>query len=167
MKRPLPSWVLALLLGVGSLQMIGALVGSPVLKAIGLATGLSPAPKVFSSVNGLETFSISISLHWLDREGLAQSLQLTPEVASGLEGPYNRRNVYGAALAYGPVLNDSEIGRAMLHAVFEYALGPDKRLMRELGVEPASVAGEVTVRWKPKHGGEGLQLMYVTGEHGP
>ncbi|HPF12816.1 MAG TPA: hypothetical protein P5218_00825 [Planctomycetota bacterium] len=160
MKRPLPRWIPGTLLGLGLLQMAGDGLGSQGIKALAAATLLSPAPKVFSAVDGLETFSIRIELEWLDRSGEGHHLELTPEIAAHLRGPYNRRNVYGAALAYGPILRQSKVGAGLMVAVLEYALGPQGNLLRELGVDPDSVAGPVTIRWTPKHGGEGLALDY-------
>src|SRR5438552_11459313 len=93
-----------LLLIVGLLQMTGDLLHVGALKGIGAATGASPAPKVFCSVKGLETFSSDFVVEWTDRDGAAHALKLTPEINARLNGPYNRRNVFGAALAFAPVL---------------------------------------------------------------
>jgi hypothetical protein len=62
------------LLIVGLLQMTGDLLILPALKAVAAATGASPAPKVFSSVQGLETFSSVFYLEWRDREDGADSI---------------------------------------------------------------------------------------------
>src|SRR5438270_9821355 len=93
-----------LLLALGLLQMAGDVLRIPAIKGLGAATAAAPAPKVFSAVRGLETYSTRFFLEWSGADGEAHSLELTPEVYSRLRGPYNRRNVYGAALAYGPVL---------------------------------------------------------------
>ena len=44
------------------------------------------------------------------------------EECARIRGPYNRRNVFGAALAYGPVLASDENGREMLRAVLDHGL---------------------------------------------
>lgn len=112
------------LLGVA--QMIGDLTGVLPLKAVAAATGASPAPKVFSAVQGLETYSTRF---FLEADG--RRVELTPEVYSRIRGPYNRRNVYGAALAYAPVLP-----RELREPVMRHALcGP---LLQELGIPPAN-----------------------------
>ena len=87
MKR---TTIALLLLGV--LQMAGELAHLPALKGIGAATAASPAPKVFSAVRGLETYSTRFYLEWTHRDGRAQELELTPELYSRLRGPYNRRS---------------------------------------------------------------------------
>lgn len=142
----------AILLAIGLLQMGGDLLGLPALKAIGAATGLSPAPKVFSSVRGLETYSTRYIVEWRDRTGAAHALELTPEVYDHLRGPYNRRNAYGAALAFGPVLLMDPHTQPMFRAVSEYALCGRAPLLRELGVDVATIAGAVHVRLIPQPG---------------
>ena len=113
------------LLGVA--QMLGDITGLLPLKAIAAATNASPAPKVFSAVQGLETYSTRFFLELDDRR-----VELTPEVYSRIRGPYNRRNVYGAALAYAPVLP-----QALRDPVMRRALCGDAPLLRELGLPPS------------------------------
>jgi hypothetical protein len=142
------------LVAVGLLQMSGDVterfvqprVGR-VLKGVGAATAASPAPKVFSAVGGLETYSTRFYLEWTDRAGEFHSLQVTPELYARLRGPYNRRNVFGAALAYGPVLPPD-----LRDPVMRYALCGEAPLLRELGIDPAEVRGPVRVRFEPLPG---------------
>jgi hypothetical protein len=142
------------LLVLGLLQMTGDLleqyVSKPVgrlLKGVAAATTASPAPKVFSSVRGLETYSTRFFVEWTDQHGARRSLLVTPEVYARLQGPYNRRNVYGAALAYGPVLPAE-----LRDPVMCYALCGDAPLLRELGVNPDDVRGPVRIRYEPRPG---------------
>lgn len=141
----------ALLLVVGALQMLGDALGLRALKAVGAATAAAPAPRVFSAVNGLETYSTRFFVEWTDAGGERRSLELTPEVCAGIRGPYNRRNVYGAALAYGPVLAADEHGRELLRSVIAYGLTGDAPLLTELGVDPAG-ARDVALRYEPLPG---------------
>ena len=140
------------LLVLGLVQMVADVAGVTWLKGLALATCASPAPKVFSSVRGLETFSTRFALEWTDQRGESRELALTPEVYRRLEGPYNRRNVYGAALAYGPVLADNPKTRPMLDSILHYALVEPAGVLRELGVDPADVEGPVRVRYEPLPG---------------
>ena len=156
------------LLAIGLLQMTGDVVqragdhlGLPSIarlgaaaKGIGTATDASPAPKVFCAVKGLETYSTRFFIEWTDHAGEARSLELTPEVNARLRGPYNRRNVYGAVLAYGPVLATDPRTRPMFDAVAKYALCGAAPLLRELGINPAEIAGRVSVRLDPLPGTE-------------
>ncbi|MEA2488652.1 MAG: hypothetical protein QOH21_444 [Acidobacteriota bacterium] len=114
----------AFLVVLGVAQMVGDLLHFDPLKGVAAATHASPAPKVFSAVRGLETYSTRFFL-----EVGAQRVELTPAVYSRIRGPYNRRNVYGAALAYAPVLPAS-----MREPVLRHALCGDAPLLRELGI---------------------------------
>lgn len=149
------------LLGVGLLQMAGDVFHLPLLKGVGAATGASPAPKVFSSARGLETFSTRFFIEWTDQAGTLHSLEITPQVYSKVRGPYNRRNVYGAVLAYGPVLQTDERTRGMFNSIARYSLCDDARLLRELGIDPGTVRGSVVIRLEPRANtnNEGLPLL--------
>lgn len=135
------------LTAAGCLQMVGHLAGSRPLRGVGAALAVAPYPKVFSDVDGLETFASSFTLHWCDDHG-THSLAITPQVYSRLVGAYNRRNVYGAALAYGPRLPE-----AMLRAVFCFGFAPDGPLRREFGLGPAAreIAVEVRTNTRGRH----------------
>ena len=139
-----------LLLGVGLLQMAADALGFPSLKGIAAAWGASPAPKVFSSVRGLETFSTRFFLEWKGIGGAPHALEVTPELYGRLRGPYNRRNVYGAALAFGPVLESDPRARAMFEAVLRHALCGDAPLLQELGIDPLLIGGELALRYEPR-----------------
>jgi hypothetical protein len=119
-----PRLAAALLVALGVAQMAGDLTGILPLKGIAAATNASPAPKVFSSVQGLETYSTRFFID----TGVAR-VELTPQVYSRMRGPYNRRNVYGAALAYAPVLPP-----ALRDPVMRRALCGDAPLLRELQI---------------------------------
>ena len=140
------------LLVIGLLQMTGEVLGLSTLRGIGAATVASPAPKVFSAARGLETYSSRFFLEWTDRAGTVHALALTPEVYGRLAGPYNRRNVYGAALAYGPVLSTDPRTQPMFHSVIRYAFCGEAPVLKELGIDPTDVAGPVRVRLDPLPG---------------
>ena len=140
------------LLVIGLLQMTADVMGLRSLRAIAAATGASPAPKVFSSAQGLETFSSRFYIEWPDRNAEVHSLELTPEVYARVRGPYNRRNVFGAALAYAPVLARDPHTRPMYDSVVRYALCGQAPLIRELGVDPAAISPPAEVRLVPRSG---------------
>jgi len=140
------------LVALGLLQMTGDVSGIRSLRAVAAATAASPAPRVFSAVRGLETYSTRFFLEWEDRSAGPRTLELTPEVVAHLRGPYPRRNVFGAALAYGPVLVTDPRTRPMFQAVAHYALIDPASLLREIGVDPAGIEGSVRVRFEPLAG---------------
>ena len=137
---------------LGSLHMVGQLADVTALKGLAAATNASPAPKVFSSVAGLETYSTTFSIEWKDPDGRTQSLAIDGEVYSRLDGPYNRRNVYGAVLAFGPVLASRPITVTMFESVLRYAACGERRLLAELGVDPIRVRDPIIVRITPLPG---------------
>lgn len=118
------AWALLLL---GLMQMFGDLAGLPGLKALAGATAASPAPKVFCAVKGYETISTKIRFEIL-QDGRWEPAPLL-EVGR-LRGPYNRRNVYGAALAYAPVMEPG-----LRRAVWRHGLCGEAGLLDEAGLE--------------------------------
>jgi hypothetical protein len=140
------------LLVLGLAQMAGDLLGLRALRGLAAATTASPAPRVFSAVRGLETYSTRFVIEWTERDGGARSLELTPEIYQRLRGPYNRRNVYGAALAYGPVLVTEPATRAMFDAVLRRSVCGARPLLREIGLDVERIVGEVRVRFEPRPG---------------
>ena len=66
---------------------------------------------------------------------------------AGLRGPYNRRNVYGAALAFGPALASDERTRPLLEAVLARSLAGDASILAELGIDPRATRGPLRVRY--------------------
>jgi hypothetical protein len=143
--------VLIFLLLVGCLQMAGDLAGLPAVRAFGLALHASPAAKVFTAQEGFETYSSHFYLDWTDTDGKAHSLHITPDVYyHGVKGPYNRRNAYGAALSYGPVLSRNPKTLPMFEEVAHFALCGDAPILSELGIDPQTVKGPVTIRLVPR-----------------
>ncbi len=144
------------LLAIGLLQMTGDITDLALLKGIGAATAASPAPKVFSAVRGLETYSSRFVLECEDAESerSALSVDLTPQMYAKLRGPYNRRNVFGAVLAYGPVLANDPRARPMFEAVSRYALCGSRPLLEELDVWPGRSCRSIRVRVLPREGSD-------------
>jgi hypothetical protein len=132
----------ALLLALGLLQMGGDLFQLPLLKKLGAASAASPAPKVFCAKEGYEAYATRFTLEWVDPWGEVHSRPLSADAAGRLRGPYNRRNVYGAALAFGPLLPDS-----LREPVLTYGLRGEAPVLRELGIDPGEVC-DVWIRYE-------------------
>ena len=136
----------ALILGIiGCTQMVGYITGNVVLRGFGAATTASPLPKVFSDVDGLETFASEFTLRYRDTAGTVRELPITPELYGRLGGPYNRRNVYGAALSYAPRL---PVG--LWESVYCYGFAPDGPLRQELGLGREATDIRVTIRTRTR-----------------
>lgn len=119
----------AVLIGVvACFQMLGHFIGSLPLRGIGAATTIAPYTKVFSDVDGYEPFASAFTLRYRDAGGAFVETSITPALASRFGGPYNRRNMYGAALAYAPRLPDSLWQPVFCHGLVH---GP---LREELGL---------------------------------
>jgi hypothetical protein len=141
------------LIAIGSIQMMGDVIGRPDIKAIGAVSQASPAPKVFTSQGGFETFSSRFFIEWQDARGASHVFELTPETYRRLEGPYNRRNAYGAALSYAPVLAANERTRPMLDLVMHYALCGKAPVLEELGLPRDQLVYPLRLRLEPREKG--------------
>ncbi len=148
----------AFLLVLGVLSMGGDLLHQPRLKGIGALSAASPAPKVFSSALGLETFSTRFDIEYQDIQGQKHTVALTSARYHQVRGPYNRRNIYGAVLAFGPVLAANPKTQKMLASVLQYALCGKRPLLEELGIDPKTVAGSVYVRVIPLPDAQPVEL---------
>ncbi|MGJ8655990.1 MAG: hypothetical protein ACSHX6_06010 [Akkermansiaceae bacterium] len=123
------------ILTIGSTAMVGHLTGIKALKNIGLATGLAPYTKVFCQAKCLETgqtyetFAADFSIQYITADGQQFEQKLTPSIYQKMQGPYNRRNVYGAVIAYGPALPET-----IRKATLNYALTEPGSVAQELGI---------------------------------
>ena len=123
------TWAIIALGVVGLLQMAGDLIGSKTLKGIGACLVASPFPKVFSDVKGLETFASDFKITYQLPDGSETLLAITPQFYQQLAGPYNRRNVYGAALSYAPRLPEP-----LWQSVFCFGLRPGGPMRLEFAI---------------------------------
>lgn len=142
-------WPVVVLCGIGCVQMAGDLLRLPAAKGVGAALAASPAPKVFTAQNGFETYASRFYVEWEDLNGVRHSHEITPQAYAGVEGPYNRRNAYGAAVSYGPVLASNPRTAPMLAAVTAHGLCGDAPLLRELGLAPPE-SSPVRLRLEPR-----------------
>lgn len=154
----------SLLTGIGVLQIVGDVIDSPVVKGIGMALHASPAPKVFCTANSLETFSSRFYLSWNDQSGGNHTLELTPEIASKIQGPYNRRNVYGALLAYGPVLEASPAMRPLYEEILSFGVRGNAPLLSELGIDPALIGEKILLSVVPRPSDLNLEHLQLEKE---
>jgi hypothetical protein len=115
------------LLVFGFSQMLGDLTGNRILKGLGAASVVAPSPKVFCDINGVEPFASTFTVTICDRE--TKVGVITPEIYRSLRGPYNRRNVYGAAIAGAPLLPER-----LRQQVLGYAFAPNGPLGQQLPI---------------------------------
>lgn len=98
-----------ILLAIGCLQPTGYLFNLPQLRGLGIVSVASPLPLVFSSYNGVETFSTSFSIKLTTINNQTIELPLDSELYAQIKGPYNRRNIYGVVFSHGPFFDRSEL----------------------------------------------------------
>lgn len=157
-------WAVAgILIGIGCTTMVGDILGIRPLKVIGLASAASPAPKVFTAQDGFETYANLFFVEWYSGDGLLNTTELTPEKYAGLEGPYNRRNVFGAVVSYSPVLEANPLTRPMFRMVMQRSFCRENPIIEELGVPRAAIQnGVVRIRLVPrkKYDGGGFKLVH-------
>lgn len=152
MKRFLSNrTLLVAVLATGSLQLVGWATGWTALQRLGQLTAASPLPLVFSTHQGWESFSPRFVIDVKYRDGKMQHVPVEPRVYAELPGPYNRRNVYGAVMAFGPLLAEGK-KRAMRDQVLHYAFCDGGPLAR-LASRPDDVVGAV-VSAAPRARGE-------------
>ncbi|MBX3475084.1 MAG: hypothetical protein KF754_11925 [Planctomycetes bacterium] len=138
--------VAVIALGVLSLsQMAFGLARAEDARRAAAATAAAPYPKVFCAKDGYEAYAMNFTLIATDSRGEQTTVTLTPEVYKRIEGPYNRRNVYGAVLAFAPLLEP-----ALRDEVVDYAFRRDGGLRRELGL-PDDLR-KLVIRIEPKPG---------------
>jgi hypothetical protein len=141
--------VILLLGGLALLAPVANLLGIKPLQGLAAATGASPAMKVFTSHDGYETFSPRFHLEWVSANERL-TLTLTPEVYAQIRGPYNRRNAYGAALAYSPVLTARANTQSMHASVVRYAFCDPAPLIEELKLGDVDSIKDLTVTIEPR-----------------
>ena len=154
--------VCTFLVVVGSLQIVAEAFAWPRVRAFAAALQVSPAMKVFTAHEGYETHAAQFSLSWL-HAGETWILPLNPASYGGVRGPYNRRNVYGAALAYGPLLRADPKLRAMQESVMSYAFCVPGTLRTELGI-PAG-ATHIRAHVTPTSGRSDLESTWQVHCH--
>jgi hypothetical protein len=143
----------AVLLPVVLSQMFFGLVRAEEARNVAASTAVAPYPKVFCDRDGYEAFAMNFELIGVDADGREHIVQMTPDAYRRMRGPYNRRNAYGAALAFAPRLD-----AAVRNEVVDYAFHRDGGLRRELGLPPLT---KLTIRITPKPGVEAESYEYV------
>jgi len=149
-----------LLFLIGSLQIIGVATSSRSLKGIGLASVASPLPLVFSHFRGIETFAADFYLRLKKNGRIKYDSEITSELYEKLEGPYNRRNIYGAVFAYGPVLTESS-EKILVNSVLKQGLCFDGPLVAEFGLPVEFDEVEIEVHTKTRN----QEQVHLFGVH--
>ena len=151
-----------LLLLIGSLKTIGTITDSQIIKGIGLASVASPLPLVFSNFRGTETFAADFRLRLKKSGNIIFDTQITSELYQKLQGPYSRRNIYGAIFAYGPMLTQP-LEKVLVKSVIKQGFCPEKALAKEFELPKNYDEVEIEVHTKTR-GKEQLHIFGVLCE---
>ncbi|MDQ3047925.1 MAG: sterol desaturase family protein [Bacteroidota bacterium] len=135
------------MISLGLLQTIGYCMKNDTIKGLGFMSGSSPLPIVFTSVKGVETFSLYYNLKLITENNDTIHIDLDPATYAQLKGPYNRRNIYGAAFGYGPVLPEKQ-RTAVLHYAF---FNKENNILKDFGITEPLKSVSITIRSKTKN----------------
>lgn len=138
-----------ILIVLGSLQMLVDVCQIPLLKGFGSALHASPAPKVFTTQNGFETFSSQFFIEWQDSTG-SHITEITHEHYKNFKGHYNRRNVYGALFSYAPLLASNPRTKNMFYSVFNEIAFGKYQVLQEIGLPIPRDANSISLVVKPR-----------------
>lgn len=130
-----------------TIKIVADVSGFERLSAVAAITNVAPAMMVFTAQNGYETYSsvFELTVHYID--GRTITTELNPSNYSGLRGPYNRRNVYGALIAYGPVLVKNPRTQPMWNEMAHRAFCGSSSVLAELGFSNNSGVIGATIRY--------------------
>ena len=137
----------SLVILIGFLSMLGTLTSVEAIRGLGFMSTASPLPLVFSKFRGVENFSSDYFMDVTFDDGETTSFQITDEMYERTTGPYNRRNPYGAVLAYGPMLNKPN-EMALRDSVMKYSACGHGTFMKELGLSKKIKHIKVTLKSK-------------------
>jgi len=134
---------------IGCLQPIGFLVNSPTIKGLGLISVSSPLPLVFSSYNGVETFSTEFIFNITTNKNDTLIVPMSLDLYNLIHGPYNRRNVYGAIFSHGPFFATSSL-ISLRQQILDYAICQDGLSINNWSILSGKNITDVTVIVKSK-----------------
>ena len=111
--------MLVALIAVGCLSSVGFIFGMPTVRAVGTISVVSPLPLVFSTYYRQETFSTYFTLDIYTTNDTRIIIPMTRDVYEKIDGPYNKRNVYGVVFSHGPFFRSPELIQ-LRHQILHY-----------------------------------------------
>ena len=146
--HPWPNRLALCILLLGLTRMAGYLMDNRALQGLGAASGLAPFPKVFCDSDGYEAFTATCVLSGQKPDGTREEIPLTPERYARLQGPYQRRNAYGAALIFAPRMPEN-----LRLSLLQQQMAPGSPLWQELGLPDNWTAAQLTIHPRPGQAG--------------
>ncbi|GEM_PF-3358755 len=137
-------------MALGLAQMLGATTGWHALRTPAALSLASPAPRVFSAVAGFEVFAARTEIAIESADGSWHQVAIEPAVQARARGPFLRRSVYAAALAYGWHLQRGQL-EALWHRTMIRGFCAGDGVGAELGLPVPPPGGRVVVRLTAGH----------------
>ena len=131
----------------GAASSVGYMIHENRVRGIGFASVSSPLPLVFSSYQGVETFSTTFSLNAEFQNSTTIQMEMDSSLYAKIQGSYNRQNIYGAMFSHGVFFVDPK----MLHLrneILHYAVCDPGVLMQDFGIDGKIKKFDVTIRSK-------------------
>ena len=129
------------------MSTMGLIFNSSTIKGIGITSVASPLPFVFSAYNGIETFSTNFEFN-IETELSNSTVIMNNKLYNNLKGPYNRKNVLGISLSYGPFFTDSSLIK-IRNQILHWGLCK-KNLIEEFGIKLDSPIKKTNIKIKSK-----------------
>ena len=111
------------------MNSLAHLMGAPSLAVAARSTAASPLPLAFSQPGSLAGFVKELTIDLTGPDGKVERRTETQELFAGLPGPYERRIIYGSALAFSPLSP-----RPLFTAILRFGFCDSGPLAERMGV---------------------------------
>ena len=162
-----------LLVGIGLLKILGFSMertgllveqqwlenAGSVLVKVGSVPVVSPLPIVFTEHKGVETFAFEFHLAYRDSEGMQEEVRITPSLYGQFDAPYNYRNVIGAAISYGPILQKENL--PLLNSVLHYSFASPGEISSSMGLRTPLQEASIKLRSKTRDQNKTWELVIL------
>lgn len=131
-------------MGVGLLSCAGYALQIDAVRGLGFATVASPLPLVFSHFRGQEAFANELAIRLTTKSGQVTEDRIDYRVFSGMDGPYNRRNAYGAVISFGSYFT-TENEKNLRDSVLRYGFCEPGPLVQRYGITESLASAEIII----------------------
>ena len=96
-------FVFYILIVLALIRPVGFIFHLPVIDGIGASTCISPLPTVFSKPGGIEAFTSTFLIVYSESPSKFDTVAITSEMFSKIDGPHPYRNVISLMFGYFPL----------------------------------------------------------------
>lgn len=134
---------------LGSLSTFAYIKDDDLIRGAAFSTAASPLPLVFTAYNNVETFSLSFDVNFVTKNDSQLHVTMDKEMYNKIQGPYNRRNIFGATLCYGPFFDKPNMIQ-MRQQILHWGVCQPGNLIKEFGITDEIKEATFLVRSKTK-----------------